>query len=179
MFYLPNYTVKIWISLWSRANYGGGGLALTFLDLDALGLEEVPQLVDLLLQLADQLRVGVLVHHRLADDLLRPVGVPVFNWEIDTEIQDNSLLKFGRIWPLHQIFFLSYLATSLSILLARLPPHPSPICHFFISENETIERKKGRRSRTRENGSSRNSLNNVETRSKQRHKGPIDDRHLV
>ena len=71
------------------ANYGCG-CALTFLDLDALGLEEVPQLVDLLLQLADELRVGVLVHHRLADDLLRPVGVPVFNWEKDTEIQENS-----------------------------------------------------------------------------------------
>ena len=67
------------------ANYGCG-CALTFLDLDALGLEEVPQLVDLLLQLADELRVGVLVHHRLADDLLRPVGVPVLG--------ERKIIKF-------------------------------------------------------------------------------------
>ena len=50
---------------------------LTFLHLDPLGLEEVPQLVDLLLQLPDELGVGVLVHHGLADDLLRPIGVPL------------------------------------------------------------------------------------------------------
>ena len=50
--------------------------ARTFLHLDPLGLEEVPQLVDLLLQLPDELGVGVLVHHGLADDLLRPIGVP-------------------------------------------------------------------------------------------------------
>ena len=58
------------------ANYGCG-CALTFLDLDALGLEEVPQLVDLLLELADEFPVGVLVDHGLAHDLLGAVGVPL------------------------------------------------------------------------------------------------------
>ena len=44
--------------------------APTFLDLDALRLEEVAQPADLLLQLADQLGVAVLVHDGLAYDLL-------------------------------------------------------------------------------------------------------------
>ena len=44
--------------------------APTFLDLDALRLEEMAQPADLLLELADQLRVAVLVHDGLAYDLL-------------------------------------------------------------------------------------------------------------
>ena len=44
----------------------------TFLHLDALGLEEVPQSADLLLELPDQLGVAVLVDHGLADDRLGP-----------------------------------------------------------------------------------------------------------
>lgn len=44
---------------------------------DPFGLEEFAQLLDLLLELADEFRVGVLVDDGLAHDLLRPVGVPV------------------------------------------------------------------------------------------------------
>jgi hypothetical protein len=43
---------------------------LTFFDLDALGLEQVPEPADLVLELPDELGVAVLVHHRLAHDLL-------------------------------------------------------------------------------------------------------------
>jgi hypothetical protein len=43
---------------------------LTFFYLDALGLEEVPEPADLVLELPDELGVAVLVHHRLAHDLL-------------------------------------------------------------------------------------------------------------
>ena len=42
----------------------------TFFDLDTLGLEEVPEPEDLLLQLSDELRVAVLVHDGFANDLL-------------------------------------------------------------------------------------------------------------
>ena len=45
---------------------------LTFLNLDPLRLEEVPQPRDLLLELPDELGVGVLVDDGLADNLLGP-----------------------------------------------------------------------------------------------------------
>ena len=46
-------------------------IILTFLDLDALCLEKMPEPADLLLQLSYQLGVAVLVHNSLADNLFR------------------------------------------------------------------------------------------------------------
>lgn len=48
---------------------------LTFLHLDALGFEQFAKLLDFLLELADELRVGVLVDDGLADDLFGTVRV--------------------------------------------------------------------------------------------------------
>ena len=48
---------------------------LTVFDLDALRLQKISQTVDLVLELPDQLGVGVLVHHGLTDDLFRTIGV--------------------------------------------------------------------------------------------------------
>jgi len=55
-----------------KTTFGSGDYkdGLTFFDLDALGLEEVPEPADLVLELPDELGVAVLVHHRLAHDLL-------------------------------------------------------------------------------------------------------------
>lgn len=49
----------------------------TFLHLDALRNDELAQLLDLLAQLANDLRVGVLVDDRLADDRLGAVRISV------------------------------------------------------------------------------------------------------
>jgi hypothetical protein len=44
---------------------------------EALALQDLAQIEDLLLELADQLAVGVLVDYSLANDLLGSVRVPV------------------------------------------------------------------------------------------------------
>lgn len=49
--------------------------ARTFLNLDAFGFQEFAQLLDFLLQLADQLGVGVLVDHCLAYDCLGTIRI--------------------------------------------------------------------------------------------------------
>ena len=51
-------------------------LYCAFFHFDSFCLEEISEPVDLLLKLPDELAVGVLVDHSLADDLLRAIRVP-------------------------------------------------------------------------------------------------------
>ena len=53
----------------------------TFFDVDAFHSQEFAQSRYLFLEFADEFGVGVLVDDGLADDLLRPVGVPVWKDE--------------------------------------------------------------------------------------------------
>lgn len=53
-------------------------MSLTFLHFDALGLEQLAKLLNLLFEFADKLRVGVLVDDGLAYNLFGTVGISVF-----------------------------------------------------------------------------------------------------
>lgn len=52
-------------------------MSLTFLHFDTLGLEQLAKLLDLLLEFADEFRVGVLVDDGLAYNLFGTVGISV------------------------------------------------------------------------------------------------------
>ena len=46
------------------------------MNFDAFGLEQLAQFLDLLLEFANEFRVGVLINDGFANDLLGSVGVP-------------------------------------------------------------------------------------------------------
>jgi hypothetical protein len=48
---------------------------ITFFDLDAFVLQQFPELLNLLLEFSDELRVGILIDDGFADNLLGSVGV--------------------------------------------------------------------------------------------------------
>ena len=66
---------------------------LTIFDLYPLLLQQIPQPVDLVLELPDELGVGVLVDHGLAHDLLGAVGVPGGTVHIKSSSFSNVIIK--------------------------------------------------------------------------------------
>jgi hypothetical protein len=48
---------------------------ITFFDLDAFVLQQLPKLLNLLFEFSDEFRVGILVDDSLADNLLGSIGV--------------------------------------------------------------------------------------------------------
>lgn len=70
---LPHITSRDQVTAYD--NHKTNPWALTFLHLNPLGLEEFTQLLDLLLELSDEFRVGVLVNNRLAHNLLGTVRI--------------------------------------------------------------------------------------------------------
>lgn len=64
--------------------------------LDSFGFEELTQLLDLLLELSNEFRVGVLINNRLAHNLLRAVSVSLMSGRRGNLIT-QLLLKIGQI----------------------------------------------------------------------------------
>jgi hypothetical protein len=88
---LRSFLNKLITANHNNVNKINSDIKITFFDFDAFGPEEVPQAVDLLLQLADQLPVRVLVHHGLADDLFGAIRVPTNIHKIEST-QSKSVI---------------------------------------------------------------------------------------